>query len=274
MTCRWTNLGAVLGLALWLSMPNGAAAQQAARPDARPLGSPGVDPLEIRPAKLDLLVGEIADLGVVSPGTTPVRISSSKPARRRGHVAQPAHRPQRRRRRGRGRPRQPPSHRRGPRRQGRVPIDRHRSGQRGGDGRRCRLPPRRRPRQGRPTGARWNWPPTCWPATRRLRPAMPISTPSGWSCGGSCRPKRVPRRRWRCASPRWRPRQPVEVVVAPLRLELTPAGPVDLPLGQMARLQGWAHYSGGRGGRRPRPALDLANRQSAQAGARHRIAGR
>ena len=38
----------------------------------------------------------------------------------------------------------------------------------------------------------------------------------------------------------------VEVVVAPLRLELTPAGPVDLPLGQMARLQGWAHYSGGR----------------------------
>ncbi len=39
---------------------------------------------------------------------------------------------------------------------------------------------------------------------------------------------------------------PVEVVVAPLRLELTPAGPVDLPLGQMARLQGWAHYSGPR----------------------------
>ena len=36
------------------------------------------------------------------------------------------------------------------------------------------------------------------------------------------------------------------MVVAPLRLELTPAGPVDLPLGQMARLQGWAHYSGGR----------------------------
>ena len=39
---------------------------------------------------------------------------------------------------------------------------------------------------------------------------------------------------------------PVDVVVMPLRLELTPAGPVDLPLGQMMRLQGWAHYSGGR----------------------------
>ena len=40
---------------------------------------------------------------------------------------------------------------------------------------------------------------------------------------------------------------PVEVVVlAPLRLELTPAGPVDLPLGQMARLQAWAHYAGRR----------------------------
>jgi len=39
---------------------------------------------------------------------------------------------------------------------------------------------------------------------------------------------------------------PVEVVVAPLRLELTPAGPVELPLGQQMRLQGWAHYSGGR----------------------------
>ncbi|MBN2477029.1 MAG: hypothetical protein JXB62_20650 [Pirellulales bacterium] len=39
---------------------------------------------------------------------------------------------------------------------------------------------------------------------------------------------------------------PVEVVVAPLRLSLTPAGPVDLPLGQQIRLQGWATYSGGR----------------------------
>ena len=29
---------------------------------------------------------------------------------------------------------------------------------------------------------------------------------------------------------------PVEVVLAPLRLELTPAGPIDLPLGQMMRL--------------------------------------
>ena len=39
---------------------------------------------------------------------------------------------------------------------------------------------------------------------------------------------------------------PVAVVVMPLRLELTPPGPLDLPLGQMMRLQGWAHYSGGR----------------------------
>ena len=67
---------------------------------------------------------------------------------------------------------------------------------------------------------------------------------------------------------------PVEVVVAPLRLELTPAGPVDLPLGQMARLQGWAHYSGAAAGRRPRRALDLEDRQNGQAAARHRVAGR
>ena len=39
---------------------------------------------------------------------------------------------------------------------------------------------------------------------------------------------------------------PVEVVMAPCRLELTPAGPIDLPLGQMMRLQGFANYSGGR----------------------------
>ena len=38
----------------------------------------------------------------------------------------------------------------------------------------------------------------------------------------------------------------VEVVMAPCRLELTPAGPIDLPLGQMMRLQGVANYSGGR----------------------------
>ena len=34
--------------------------------------------------------------------------------------------------------------------------------------------------------------------------------------------------------------------MAPCRLELTPAGPIDLPLGQMMRLQGFANYSGGR----------------------------
>ena len=73
---------------------------------------------------------------------------------RRGHLAQPAHRPRRGRRRGRGGPRQPQPHRRGRRRQGRVPIDRHRSGQRGGGGGRCRLSPRCRSRQGRPDGSR------------------------------------------------------------------------------------------------------------------------
>jgi hypothetical protein len=39
---------------------------------------------------------------------------------------------------------------------------------------------------------------------------------------------------------------PVDVYVAPCRLELEPAGPVDLPMGQMMRLQGFATYSGGR----------------------------
>ncbi len=38
---------------------------------------------------------------------------------------------------------------------------------------------------------------------------------------------------------------PVEVVVAPLRFELTPAGKVDVPLGQLVRLDGWAHYGDG-----------------------------
>ena len=39
---------------------------------------------------------------------------------------------------------------------------------------------------------------------------------------------------------------PVHVVVAPMRLKISPEGTVDLPHGQMARLQPWAHYSGGR----------------------------
>jgi hypothetical protein len=38
---------------------------------------------------------------------------------------------------------------------------------------------------------------------------------------------------------------PVEVVVAPFRLELTPHGPVELPLGQMLSLESWANYAGG-----------------------------
>ncbi len=35
----------------------------------------------------------------------------------------------------------------------------------------------------------------------------------------------------------WKAAAPVQVVMAPCRLELTPAGPIDLPLGQMMRLQ-------------------------------------
>ena len=38
----------------------------------------------------------------------------------------------------------------------------------------------------------------------------------------------------------------VEVVRAPLRLTLTPSGPIALPHGQQTRMQGWATYSGGR----------------------------
>lgn len=44
----------------------------------------------------------------------------------------------------------------------------------------------------------------------------------------------------------WKAAAPVSVVMAPCRLELAPAGPIDLPLGQMMRLQGFANYSGGR----------------------------
>jgi hypothetical protein len=37
----------------------------------------------------------------------------------------------------------------------------------------------------------------------------------------------------------------VDVVAAPLRFELTPPGKVDVPLGQIARLEGWATYGDG-----------------------------
>ena len=40
---------------------------------------PGVPALEVYPKTLPLLVGEIADLSIASPSSTPVRISSSKP---------------------------------------------------------------------------------------------------------------------------------------------------------------------------------------------------
>jgi len=39
---------------------------------------------------------------------------------------------------------------------------------------------------------------------------------------------------------------PVDVVVAPHGVELTPAGPVELPLGQMLSLDAWANYAGSR----------------------------
>ena len=39
---------------------------------------------------------------------------------------------------------------------------------------------------------------------------------------------------------------PVQVVMAPCRLEVAPPGPIDLPAGQMLRLQAIANYSGGR----------------------------
>ncbi|MHB8897414.1 MAG: hypothetical protein ACYC6Y_01565 [Thermoguttaceae bacterium] len=38
---------------------------------------------------------------------------------------------------------------------------------------------------------------------------------------------------------------PVQVIVAPFRLELTPPGLVELPLGQMLSLDAWANYAGG-----------------------------
>ena len=71
------------------------------------------------------LVGEIADLSIVSPSSTPVRISSSKPGIVEVTAEQPAHRPRQGHGRGRGRPGQPKPHRRSQRRQGRVPVDRH-----------------------------------------------------------------------------------------------------------------------------------------------------
>jgi hypothetical protein len=39
---------------------------------------------------------------------------------------------------------------------------------------------------------------------------------------------------------------PVEVIVPPFRLAISPPGEIKLPLGQQMRLQGWANYSGGR----------------------------
>jgi hypothetical protein len=246
MICRWTNLCALLGLALGLSTPNGAAAQQAAKPDAQAVGGSGVAQLEVHPDKLALLVGEIADLSIVSPSATPIRISSSKP----GIVEVTSH------------------NRLIGRSEGIAEVE-------VAQGSRSRtvdvgvaraefqsiaidpssvavavdetVYPRVVARiKGDPTGREVELAPdllACdktpspryadFNAERReLRGIMPTER--------SC-PQTLAMRFGALAA-----KAPVEVVVAPLRLELTPAGPLDLPLGQMVRLQGWAHYSGRR----------------------------
>ncbi len=58
----------------------------------------------------------------------------------------------------------------------------------------------------------------------------------------------------------------VEVMVAPCRLEITPAGPIDLPLGQMMRLSAWATYSGGRCVQVPSERLHWASEEKAVPG--------
>ena len=83
-----------------------------------------------------------------------------------------------------------------------------------------------------------------WPTSGRRR-AMPSSTLRWSRCTASGRPSRVRRRRWPSISRGAQASAPVEVVVAPFRLAISPAGPIKLPLGQQMRLQGWANYSGG-----------------------------
>lgn len=56
----------------------------------------------------------------------------------------------------------------------------------------------------------------------------------------------------------------VEVVVAPLRLALKPVGPVDLPLGQQMRLQGWANYSGGHRVQVPSARLEFHGKETVE----------
>jgi hypothetical protein len=207
---------------------------------------PGARRLEVYPKTLPLLVGEIADLTIVSPSTTPVRISSFKP----GIVEVTA------------------SNRLVGRAEGTTEVEVAQGSQKStvevsvakaefaaiaidpasvvvpvddvayprvvarvkGDqtGRWVELAPDRLAcdKAPSPRYADFN--------VRRMefRGVMPTDPKS---------PQTLAMRHAALAA-----KAPVAVVVMPLRLELTPPGPVDLPLGQMMRLQGWAHYSGGR----------------------------
>lgn len=57
---------------------------------------------------------------------------------------------------------------------------------------------------------------------------------------------------------------PVEVVLAEFELALEPAGPIDLPLGQQMRLEGWATYKGGRPVRLAADRLTFESRSPAE----------
>ncbi|MGD0898096.1 MAG: hypothetical protein ABR915_09700, partial [Thermoguttaceae bacterium] len=62
---------------------------------------------------------------------------------------------------------------------------------------------------------------------------------------------------------------PVEVMVAPCLLEISPAGPViEVPVGQLIRLQGWATYTGGRRVQVPAERLRWSSEEKAVAGLR------
>ncbi len=206
---------------------------------------PGVDRLIVNPEKLSLLVGEIADLSIVSPSAAPVRVSSSKP----GIVEVTAGN----RLIGRGEGTAELEVAQGSQKctveanvakaeftsiaiapgSVVVPVDDTTSPQvvarvKGDDtGREVELAPDLLTcdKAPSPRYADFN--------VRRLelRGVMPTDSSTPQTLAMRFGPHTA--------------KAPVEVVVLPLRLELTPAGPVDLPLGQMMRLQGWAHYSGG-----------------------------
>ena len=86
---------------------------------------------------------------------------------------------------------------------------------------------------------------------------------SGWKCA-ACRPPTSLPQTLAMRLGAMTAKAPVEVVLAPLRLELTPPGPIDLPLGQMMRLAAWAHYSGGRNVQVPGERLKWATDKEAK----------